>query len=84
MNALKHMEAIFLAAVVVIGLSAIASDAVAAAPAAKGAVSAFNAASAASNPSNASSNMVSVAGEAKIAVVRITAKRPAAIKIASR
>ncbi|MES3022568.1 MAG: hypothetical protein V4857_13395 [Pseudomonadota bacterium] len=60
MNALKHMEAIFLAAIVVIGLSAIASDTIAAAPAAK----------------SANSSMVSVEGESKMAVVTISAKRP--------
>ncbi|MES3022567.1 MAG: hypothetical protein V4857_13385 [Pseudomonadota bacterium] len=83
MNALKHMEAIFLAAIVVIGLSAIASDAAAAAPAAKSAIGAIGANNA-SKPGNANGNMVSVAGDGKMAVVIISAKRPAAVKIASR
>ncbi|PWF48778.1 hypothetical protein [Massilia glaciei] len=66
MNALKHMEAIFLAAVVVIGMSAIASDVIASAPAAK-------------NANGANSSMVSVAGDGKMAVVTISAKRPVAV-----
>ncbi|PWF48777.1 hypothetical protein [Massilia glaciei] len=58
MNALKHMEAIFLAAVV-LAMGAVASDAGAATAAAR----------------SANNSQVSVAGESKMAVVTITAKR---------
>jgi hypothetical protein len=59
MNVLKNMEAIFLTAVVVIGLSAVANDAVAAATAAK----------------NATRSEVSVSADGKMAIVTVTAKR---------
>ncbi|MES3022570.1 MAG: hypothetical protein V4857_13400 [Pseudomonadota bacterium] len=68
MNALKHMEAIFLAALV-LALGALASEANAATAAAK----------------SASNSQVSVAGDNKMVVVTITAKRLSAVaKTASR
>jgi outer membrane lipoprotein-sorting protein len=81
MNALKHMEAIFIAAVVVVSSCAFASDAHAAPAAAKApaAAAAAPAAAAAAAAKNVSDTVVKFAHDGKMAIVTITAKRLVAV-----